>query len=207
MKQLFDGRYPMWTHVMGFLEASVKGALDAIPIEASQRIEAWEDSRNLEEIVSAGRTTQPILVPTRSGWLGYFRYDLSSLNYVPMRLSERGRFRAVLIRAGTDSRTFSLYRRGKIVRALQVLNEGGRWTFHQDGDPLPFENLDAYQRPRISDRFNGEMLEAYCAALGLRPFDADFYLPTGVVKVEENPTVLPSLLRFLRRKTTVRRIR
>jgi hypothetical protein len=47
------------------------------------------------------------------------------------------------------------------------------------GTPQPFEDLAAYQRRRVRDRFTPDMLVAYCSALGIRPFDEAFYRTAG----------------------------
>jgi hypothetical protein len=65
------------------------------------------------------------------------------------------------------------------------IGERGGWIFVDLGDRLPFEDTDAYTAPRTRDRFTQQMLIDYAAALGLRPFDADFYAPDrGAVLVE-----------------------
>ena len=63
------------------------------------------------------------------------------------------------------------------VRSISAVNDGGRWDFHQSGTPFPFEEIDRYRARRVRDRFTVEMLARYLAALGMRPFDEDFYLP------------------------------
>lgn len=208
MTELFGGRFPNWTEMIAFLQSSIDQALDAIPPEPSQKAGAWEDARPLDAILSEGRTTQHLLVPTHSAWLGYFRYEMSSVHHVPQYISRRGRFRTVLVGSSRGGRRLSVYRSGMLIRYLQLSDSGGRWVFHQEGEPLAFEDVAAYERRRIRDRFTSEMLEQYCAALGLRPFDDDFYLPSGIVKVDDGytPLVTP-ILRFRRRKTTVRQLR
>lgn len=52
---------------------------------------------------------------------------------------------------------------------------GSRWLFEAKGEPLDFEDEDSYRRRRVEDRFAPETLVAYCRALGLDPFDEDFY--------------------------------
>jgi hypothetical protein len=52
---------------------------------------------------------------------------------------------------------------------------GSRWLFEAKGEPLAFEDVDAYRRHRATERFTPEMLEQYCRALGLDPFTDDFY--------------------------------
>ena len=43
----------------------------------------------------------------------------------------------------------------------------------------PFEEPEHYKERRIRDRLTDEMLERYCAALGIRLFDKAFYGPSG----------------------------
>ena len=70
-------------------------------------------------------------------------------------------------------------------RSVELVEDGGRWRFTQDGPPLPFEDLDAYQARRAKDRFPTVLLQQYLEALGLRAFDEDFYAPTGAVVLLE----------------------
>lgn len=70
-------------------------------------------------------------------------------------------------------------------RWVRVMNDG-RWRFTTVGDPLPFEDLSAYQRPRQRDRFTHTMLNDYLASLDLHPFSTDFYVTeAGATIVEE----------------------
>ena len=64
-----------------------------------------------------------------------------------------------------------------------------RWDFVNEGDPLPFEDTTTYTAHRVPDRFTQPMLIDYAAALGLRPFDDDFYAPdhTAVMVEDTNP--------------------
>ena len=63
------------------------------------------------------------------------------------------------------------------------------WNFVDHGEPLPFEDAHHYTAKKVQDRFTQEMLIQYCAALGLRPFDADFYAPdrVGVLIEDTSP--------------------
>ena len=45
-----------------------------------------------------------------------------------------------------------------------------RWTFIQQGHPLPFENIDYYNKRRMKDRINFEIIKEYLLKLGI-----DFY--------------------------------
>lgn len=205
---LFHGKYPGWTACFGFLDATVEQVLTAATRGGTRDIEAWEDARTLENIFAAGISSPNILAPTRSSWLGIFDYNMRSHDYVAQLLSEDARCRAVVVWLSDTNRRLDIYDSGRAIRHLQASDQDGRWEFYQSGEPLPFEDLEAYQRRRVRDRFTPEMLEAYSAALGLRPFDADFYLATGIVRYNDaSVPLLGPLLRYLRRKTTVRRIR
>jgi hypothetical protein len=57
----------------------------------------------------------------------------------------------------------------KCRRAIAAADDGGVWRFIQYGEPLAFEEVDAYSRRRIRDRLTPEMLRRYLLALGVPP--------------------------------------
>jgi len=61
------------------------------------------------------------------------------------------------------------------IRHVSVRKDGGSWKFFQRGAAQPFERVEHYENKHIRDRFTPEMLESYCAALGILAFDATFY--------------------------------
>ena len=65
-------------------------------------------------------------------------------------------------------------------RVVHVINDGGRWTFFQKGEPYLFERTELYEARRKKDRFPPELLVEYLAALGLAPFGDAFYLVTSL---------------------------
>lgn len=75
------------------------------------------------------------------------------------------------------------------LRTISVVRDRNRWRFDANGTVQDFEDEAAYARRTIADRFTPEMLVAYAAALGLRPFDADFY--AGPAVLVTNPAVPP----------------
>jgi hypothetical protein len=75
------------------------------------------------------------------------------------------------------------------VRTISVIRDGSRWRFDANGTVQDFEDPEAYQQRRAADRFTGPMLVEYSAALGLRPFDDDFY--PGPCVLVTNPSVPP----------------
>lgn len=60
-------------------------------------------------------------------------------------------------------------------RSISAVDDGGRWVFSQVGEPFEFEDLAAYGRRRIRDRFTIAMLSEYLRSLGV-PVDADLGL-------------------------------
>jgi hypothetical protein len=70
--------------------------------------------------------------------------------------------------------------------SVDVSRDGGtRWSFERFGPVQPFEDVLAYERHLVRERFTGQMLVDYCSALGLRPFDDDFYPgPSRLVHIE-----------------------
>jgi hypothetical protein len=63
------------------------------------------------------------------------------------------------------------------IRHVSARKDGGPWKFFQRGEVQPFEQVEHYENKHIRDRFTPEMLESYCAALGITAFDASFYGP------------------------------
>ncbi len=75
------------------------------------------------------------------------------------------------------------------VRAVSVVRDWSHWRFDASGTVQDFEDLEAYKRRKITDRFTSSMLVDYAAALGLRPFDDDFF--PGPCVLVQNPAVPP----------------
>lgn len=75
---------------------------------------------------------------------------------------------------------FSLYGPDKTdwlnrIRHVGVTNDVDGWQFAAEGTIQPCEEAENYSSRRILDRFTPELLERYCAALGIQLFDGDFY--------------------------------
>ena len=147
--------------------------------------------------LNAGEIRRRLIVPTRSDWTAYFDNsilgtDPSSLPYFARELSCRG----VRMCCAADATIFSLYGAEEhegpyglptnSVRGVYAMNDS-YWTFDAYGEEQPFEQPERYSERRIRDRFTPEMLRSYLAALGIRAFDEDFYMPNGeAVPVEED---------------------
>ncbi len=66
------------------------------------------------------------------------------------------------------------------IRGVSVAYDG-KWVFSAVGPEQPFEELEAYTAPRVRDRFNSDMLERYCLALGVDAFNGAAYGPETVL--------------------------
>ena len=139
-----------------------------------------------------------LLVETRSRWSAIFSHGLrvndvhSPVAYLPTVLRCRGlevdcvpdrSNRADARRDGLQiygAVTFSLY--GPIntdwlnrIRYVSVTKDVGGWEFAAEGEVQSYEQTPNYLKRRIISRFTPEMLESYCAALGIELFNPSFY--------------------------------
>jgi hypothetical protein len=75
---------------------------------------------------------------------------------------------------------FSLYGPQKTdwlnrIRSISARNEGDHWVFESEGEIQPYEKAEHYEKRKTVERFTPELLESYCRALGIEPFDENFY--------------------------------
>lgn len=75
------------------------------------------------------------------------------------------------------------------VRTISVVRNGAKWRFDANGTVQDFEDERAYSRRRIADRFTSEMLCSYASAVGVEPFDDEFY--PGPCVLVSNPATAP----------------
>ena len=145
------------------------------------------------------RNNRTALIPTSANWTAFFENldrgpDLdSTMHSLTHRTGRQSLLMAITLReingvprqtTMLDSTKFHL--RGPIERYLQAwINDSDRWTWDVAGDIQPFERPELYQARRIKDRLTIETMTEYAAALGLRPFDADFYAPDGFGAIVE----------------------
>lgn len=210
MRLLFDDRLAPITSNLMFLEASARRAVNAFvewsaphAAEQGRSLEVREVKGELEAVL---RSLEPLtsveirrelFVPTRSQWTAYFDNgwrgtDPSAVKFLCLKLGCRGmRVDAVphTHRPGAGGRwgaaMFEVYgpRPNPIqnyVRTVTAMNDGGRWIFEESGEPFPFEQVERYTERIKRKRFTFEMLRDYAAALGVKAFDEEFYLPDGV---------------------------
>ena len=217
MKTLTNESYAPITSTVGFVRAPIAAVGEALlswrrelhpkvtaehisvkfPVSL-RRLEPLRFGWNKEMLISAG------------GWTAYFNArargsdPVTSISVVSKRLNcealkvdatphdhgDRkvvgGRFGAVQLEMwGPTGELPSRY-----VRTLSVSADGNRWRFDQSGDVQPFEEPDAYTARRIRDRLTTDMVERYCAALGIDVFRESFYGPESIV-VESFPSYPP----------------
>ncbi len=161
--------------------------------------------RSLEPLVQLG-PPRYLFVPTNSDWTVVFDNDFAGTDTSTMTtITHLAGCRGVRLVAAphTEGRLsdydverkrrsgalmFEVHAAGewyKTERAINLINETGRWEFYQSGTPLEFEEVDRYSRRRRLDRFNLDLLAKYAEALGIRPFDEDFYRPDEALALEK----------------------
>ena len=59
--------------------------------------------------------------------------------------------------------------------------EKRRWKFGANGEVQAFEDVDAYKKNNIRERFTTAMLENYANQLGVRVSDPSFYTGMGIL--------------------------
>jgi hypothetical protein len=81
------------------------------------------------------------------------------------------------------------------IRHVSARKDGGPWKFFQRGEVQPFEEVEQYENKHVRDRFTAEMLESYCAALGILAFDATFFGPKSflVHQLTKFPSTSPKM--------------
>jgi len=81
------------------------------------------------------------------------------------------------------------------IHHVSARKDGGPWKFFQRGEVQPFEQVEYYDNKHIRDRFTPEMLDSYCAALGIMAFDATFYGPKSFLlhRLVKFPSTSPKM--------------
>lgn len=148
------------------------------------------------------RPRRYLFLPTDSTWLGIFDNSSSGTDAfsVPSYLASEIACRALRIGAVPDTLkdgasrgrygalAFELFgpEGGPLghIRSITLINDGGKWVFEHFGAPLPFEHAQKYGLRKMAERFTFDDLREYAAAIGIRPFDPDFYRPSGARLVE-----------------------
>jgi hypothetical protein len=216
VRTLLSDRFAPITSAIGFLETGLDEASDALltwrrrlygDATATELHEPLTELLPRLEPLTLGVRPRELLVATASAWTAYFDCGanggdpVSAIGYLCRVIGCRGvvavsipdtagtkherpgRYGAVQFELyGPDMTEFLNY-----VRTVSAVNDGGRWRFDANGEVQDFEDLDAYRRRRKRERFTSDMLAGYLAALGLRPFDEDFYEPRAVLVDSNQP--------------------
>ena len=205
MKALLGNRFAPITFTWGFVEAPFDQFSRSFVDwqESLGKIESHAFRAPLSRSLSSLEPlTTPLdrylLTETRSRWSAIFSNGLrvndvhSPVAYLPTVLQCRGlEIRCVpdrSNRAGAKREgfqiygavTFSLYGPIKTqwlntIRYVSVTKDVGGWEFAAEGEVQPYEQTANYMKRRIDSRFTPEMLETYCAALGIELFNPSFY--------------------------------
>ena len=156
----------------------------------------WEE--RLNSLLPLNRS-KVMVSETQSNWCVYVNNSMhgTCLNSDPPYLCEKLGVREIAVTLVRDipkikpGSTQFLYK--DYTRAEKVLSATGtgwcdqfprryiaahhesRWEFVDQGDPLPFEEIEQYQARRIKDRLTPEMVERYYSHFGIDLFNPDFY--------------------------------
>jgi len=143
-----------------------------------------------------------LLVETDSRWTAIFSNGLrvndvhSSVSYLPLLLKCRGlEVACVPDRSKCHAKdalqiygavVFTLYGQEQKnwvnrIRHISVMNDVAGWEFFAEGEIQSYEQTENYPKQRIVDRFTPDMLESYCAALGIDLFNPNFYGPQNLL--------------------------
>jgi hypothetical protein len=209
--QLLDGSFAPITFGCGFLECPFDPVADAYK-KWMGRVASYFSFKlidgPLSTLLSAlepltAPPTRRLLVETTSNWTAFFdnctcRTDAESFSaYLCGVLNCRGLMIVCSPEIkGTDGRQlnygnvrFTLHAasgpsKWDTIRSISATH-AEEWHFGLYGETLPFEEFETYQARRVRDRFTIPMLERYCKALGIRPFDEDFFATRGLLATTE----------------------
>jgi hypothetical protein len=65
---------------------------------------------------------------------------------------------------------------GKSVRTVYAMLDNDRWIFFQNGDPLPFEDIDRYRARKKRDRLTPEIISVYLDQIGYGSLRREFWV-------------------------------
>jgi len=210
MKFLLDNRLAPLTFTWGFLESPVDNAVEAYVrwqkgILYSVRVEPIDQPLQtaLEKLEPLDMESSTVLfLSTKSSWTACFDNGLKGGNTYTFvgYLCEALHCRGVLCRSIPN--TLSKSTKGKrgtwgavqftlfspvptkflnIERDISVMNDVSGWDFRISGTPQPFEDTGRYEARKKAERFTAEILEQYCRAIGIDPFNEAFYGGPGAI--------------------------
>jgi hypothetical protein len=220
---LLSDRYAPITTVIGYLQAPLEQVANELvtwraelgrDVNTTSVPEAFPQNLHRLEPLVAGDYPRELLVATDGEWIAYFACGAQRSDPTSRCIALTGRrgWRAATITSEphTLGKLETPGRWGGIqlelfgpeadnplgyVRAISAINDGGRWTFDAYGHIQHFERPEAYTARRARDRFTSTILNEYCNAIGIRPFDPDFYSGPAIL-LEESSIARPDDLTF-----------
>ena len=198
---LFDGRLSAFTTKITFIDRPLDEAMRGLNLgfsSISNDATGKQLSGDLEDLLSylepePTNSIKTLIVEAGNGWTASFHQGDSishafdtAARYLRCRSLHTGyaphlRHNGEIL--GYGSCAFWLYdhARGEMgTRTLQASYQS-RWDMHMSGTPQPFEETERYQRKKVRERFDLEMLNRYCNALNIRRNDPTFYGPRAVL--------------------------
>ena len=217
MKYLLDNQYAPTTFSWGFIDAPFDRTIDtfvswSVSIFKHYRIE-YEVVRYQGSLTNLLAQLFPVTAPCRremltstaSGWTAYFdnfRNGGDPISRVG-QMCDMLKCRGVAVTCAPDRHPewgrgtfggvqFQLFAPHETdfinhLRHVGVTCDDDGWAFDTNGPVQPFEETLEYSAHRVRDRFTAEMLERYCAALGIDLFNPEFYGPNAVMVVDRSP--------------------
>ncbi len=188
------------TGAYAFLDASIEDvALVLAGWRRGLNLEPMEESLtgSLEDLIwrlqPVNLGNRELLLRTQSSWTAYFSNGLFGADEAPVgQLARMLRCRAVFVVWWAVPRFEALRFQLLADHPTEFLNyertvdlghdDGGQWAFSATGHIQPYEELEAYGARRKQDRFTASMLERYCRALDIHPFEEEFF-HAGVVLI------------------------
>jgi hypothetical protein len=215
MKTLFNNRFVPLTHQVGFFECKFGHVAEAYlewrrSLQPGLKYEFIHGNlpsglKRLEPLTTPWN--KEILIETNSDWVAFFCNGLrgcdpeSPVGHLCQTIPCKG----VVVHCVPDrsevNNPDALRKYGAIsftlfgprrtdwlnqVRYVCSMNDGGKWVFFSKGKAQPFERPGRYKARNIVNRFTPEMLEDYCAALGIKLFDEGFYGGKGLITTIPN---------------------
>lgn len=80
---------------------------------------------------------------------------------------------------------------GPTQRTISTHCHRGRWSWDSSGEPLPFEDPEAYRTRKVRDRFTRELLLQYLAAVHIFVDDPSFYGVSTLLRHATHPVTTP----------------
>jgi len=201
--ELLGGRYSPIGWSVGWMAAPLPDVLSALvrwrrdlgaDLDVQDLGQCWPECLERLDPLEAPWTTE-LLVSHGGRWTCYLNNDLNGGDPFPATgyLARLLEVRAVICThqpmtpAGHASTQFELlgpdgepplmYR-----RTIAAHAEDGRWSWHEGGQPMTFEQPHRYSARAIRERLDRELLAAYLTAMGIAVDDDSAYADAAVVR-------------------------